>query len=181
VENAIPTDGRFVLLAESFSTPLAVRLAATNPVNLAGLVICAGFVTNPLDRWLRIVRVLVRPSLFRRSLPDSILDYFLIGSHPPRDLRDTVHRTLRSVSPEVMALRARAVMNCDAREYLAKVQVPILYLQAAHDRLVKDRCFAEIKRLKPDTVLASILGPHLLLQREPHQGAEAIVKFLQRL
>src|SRR5215472_16577009 len=39
--------GPFVLLGESFSSPLAATLAGSRPANLAGLIICAGFVSNP--------------------------------------------------------------------------------------------------------------------------------------
>ena len=42
--------GPFVLLAESFSSPLAVRLAADAPSGLRGLVLCAGFVCPPVAR-----------------------------------------------------------------------------------------------------------------------------------
>ena len=137
VGDVIPTAEPFVVLAESFSTPLAVRLAATRPPNPAGLVICAGFITNPLDGWLRHMKALVRPSLFRVSPPGFIIDYFLIGARAPHELRDAVRQTLRCVSPEVLVLRVRAVIACDAREELVQVRVPILYLQAKHDRLVK--------------------------------------------
>jgi hypothetical protein len=39
----------FVLLAESFSTPVAIRVAAENPTNLKGLILCAGFATSPVS------------------------------------------------------------------------------------------------------------------------------------
>jgi len=47
VVSAIPENQPFVLLAESFSTPLAVRLAATNPASLKGLN----------DRWVCYARI----------------------------------------------------------------------------------------------------------------------------
>ena len=80
-----------------------------------------------------------------------------------------------------MALRVQAVMACDAREEIVQVQVPTLYLQAKHDRLVKERCFEEIQRLKQDTILASISAPHFVLQREPHKAVDLIVHFVQGL
>ena len=55
------------------------------------------------------------------------------------------------------------------------------YVQAAKDRLVKPRCGEEIRRLKPDTVLTSILAPHLVLQRQPQQTAEVIAGFIRNL
>jgi len=57
----------------------------------------------------------------------------------------------------------------------------MMYIQAESDRLVRAGCFSEVQRLRPDTVLASIPGPHLVLQREPRKAAEAIVRFIHRL
>src|ERR1700676_3893798 len=65
VSAAVPQSDRFVLVAESFSTPLAVRYAATNPRNLAAVIICAGFVGSPVHGWSGAVRALAKPWLFR--------------------------------------------------------------------------------------------------------------------
>jgi sigma-B regulation protein RsbQ len=181
VMDAVPRTEPFVVLAESFSTPLAVKLAATRPSNLIGLVICAGFIKSPVTIWLRRLTTLVRPSFFRVLPPRFALEHFLIGAHAPRELEDAVRRALRSVSPDVIALRVRAVMACDATEEFARVRVPTLYLQAEHDQLVGKSCFEEIRRLKPDTILASIPAPHLVLQREPRKAADPIVHFLESL
>ena len=181
VVDAVPRTQPFVLLAESFSTPLAVKFAATNPSNLRALVICAGFIRNPVTGWLLRIKKFVRPSLFRVPPPRFALEYFLIGAHAPRELRSAVRSTMRSISPEVIALRVLAVMACDAREELTQVRVPTLYLQAEEDRLVRKSCFEEIQRLKPDTILASIPAPHFVLQREPRKAADLIVHFLEGL
>ena len=181
VVDAVPQTQPFVLLAESFSTPLAVRLAATNPASLKGLVICAGFIGNPVRGWLRHMKILAHPYFFRIPPPRFVIEYFLIGAHAPRELRDDVRRTLRSVSPEVVALRVQAVMACDASEQLVRVRVPTLYLQAEQDRLVRKSSFQEIQELKPDTVLGSIAAPHFVLQREPRKAADLIAHFVAGL
>jgi len=181
VVDAVPQTQPFVLLAESFSTPLAVRLAATNPASLKGLVICAGFIRNPVRGWLRHMKTLVHPFFFRIPPPRFAIEHFLIGAHAPRELRDDVRRTLRSVSPEVVALRVQAVMACDASESLVRVRVPTLYLQGDQDRLVRESSFQEIQELKPDTVLVSVAAPHLVLQREPRKAADLIVHFVAGL
>lgn len=48
VQSFVPASDPYFLLAESFSTPLAIHLAATNPTNLKGLILCAGFASSPL-------------------------------------------------------------------------------------------------------------------------------------
>lgn len=175
------TSATIVLLAESFSTPLAAKLASTNPANLKGLVICAGFVRNPLRGWLRYVKSLIQPILFRIPPPRFVLEHLLIGAQARRELRDELCRTLLSVSPEVMAFRVRSVMACDATADLARVRVPTLYLQAEHDRLVTKSSFEEIRKQKPDTILAVIAAPHLVLQREPDKAAAVITQFIAGL
>jgi pimeloyl-[acyl-carrier protein] methyl ester esterase len=73
------------------------------------------------------------------------------------------------------------IRACDASEEMVQVQVPTLYLQATHDRLVKERCFEEIQRLKQATILAAIPAPHFVLQREPHKAVDLILHFVQGL
>ena len=181
VVDAIPKSQPFVLLAESFSTPLAARLAATNPAGLKGLVICAGFIRNPVHGWLLCMKSLVQPLLFRIPLHRFAMEHFLIGAQAPYELRDEVRRTLRSVSPEVLAFRVRTVMTCNATEEFARIRVPTLYVQAEQDRLVSKSSFEEIKALKPDVILAVIGGPHFVLQREPHDAAEVVAHFVADL
>lgn len=177
----IPNSNPFLLVAESFSTPLAVKVAVTRPPKLAGLVLCAGFVTNPVGSWTFLVRVLARPMLFRLSPPEFALEHFLIGSSAPRTLGSTIHQALRQVNPAVLAGRVSAVLNCDARGDLARTQVPLMYIQAAGDRLVREECFKEIQRLRPDTTLVSIPAPHLVFQREPRKATEVIMRFIHQL
>jgi pimeloyl-[acyl-carrier protein] methyl ester esterase len=181
VEEAIPSNSSFLLVAESFSTPLAAKLAATRPPNLAGVVLCAGFATNPVGGWSLLVRALARPLLFRISPPRLVLEHFLIGANPPNALEAGVRQALRLVNPEVMAERVRAVLDCDAREDLARTTIPMMYIQADGDRLVRAGYFSEIQRLRPDTMLASIAAPHLVFQREPRKSAEAIICFIEQL
>ena len=49
IEGALPTEP-YILVAESFSGPLAVRVAARRPLGLRGLVLVASFVRSPLGR-----------------------------------------------------------------------------------------------------------------------------------
>ena len=57
VRQALPADRRFVLLAESFSGPLAIRIGADPPRGLAGVILCGTFAKNPYP-WLRLMRPL---------------------------------------------------------------------------------------------------------------------------
>src|SRR6476646_5995820 len=55
VRHATPTSDPFVLVAESFSTPLAIQIAAEDLPNMKALVLCAGFATSPVRGWQRFL------------------------------------------------------------------------------------------------------------------------------
>lgn len=167
-----------MLLAESFSAPLAVKFAASNPPNLAALVICAGFVFKPLAAWSPLAKAVAQPWLFRLNAPRHTLEYFLIGRGAPRSLIQEVRQVLRLVTPEVLSNRVCEALNCDARNALAQTTVPVLYVEATQDNLLVDSCVGEMKRIKPNILIKRVVGPHLLLQREPQKVVNIVSAFM---
>jgi pimeloyl-ACP methyl ester carboxylesterase len=161
-QSVLPASEPFVLVAESFSTPLAMQLAATNPANLKGIVLCAGFATSPLQGGLRRFCLFFSPVLFSAGLPESAARYWLTGSSASPALLASVRGAISSIRPAVLSARLRAVLGCDAQAALSQVAVPILYLQAKQDRLVNESCLEEIRRIKPQIAAVAIDGPHLL-------------------
>jgi pimeloyl-[acyl-carrier protein] methyl ester esterase len=180
-QSALSASEPFVFVAESFSTPLAARLAATKPPNLKGIVLCAGFVTSPLRGWLRSLCLFLAPALFNVSLPEFAVRYWLAGPDVSRRLIAAVQTAISSVKPAVLSARLRAVLECDARAELEKIAVPILYLQAELDRVVNTSCLEEIRRIKPEIAVSVFSGPHLLLQREPQNTADCVADFVRQL
>jgi pimeloyl-ACP methyl ester carboxylesterase len=181
VSAAVPKVGPFVLLAESFSTPIALGYAATNPPNLAGVVICAGFVFKPIAGWSWIVKSVAKFWFFRLRPPRRILEYFLIGANAPPTLIQQLRQALQIVSPTVLSRRVCEVLDCDARNDLARTTVPIMHVWAVHDRLLAKSCRSEILRIRPDVISAVVQGPHLILQREPRKVANLVTTFVEQL
>jgi pimeloyl-[acyl-carrier protein] methyl ester esterase len=167
VRAACPISGPFMLVAESFSTPLAIQYAATNPVNLTG----------PVRGWRRFLGSLLAPLVFRVPLPNLAAKLWLVGSDAPTSLLTAVRDTISSVKPGVLVARLQAVLKCEVRADLSQIAVPILYLQAKGDRLVSASCLEDVRRIKPQLKVALLEGPHLLLQRQPRIAAEAVVEF----
>ena len=73
------------------------------------------------------------------------------------------------------------VLDCDARDELRRTTIPLLYLEATHDRLLSSSCKKEFSRLRPDTLFRSVPAPHLLLQREPQKAAAIMMAFINSL
>ena len=181
VRATCPPSVPIVLLAESFSTPLAIQYAGTNPANLKAIVLCAGFATSPMQGLQRLFYSLITPILFRIKLPEFAARLWLVGADAPPSLVNAIQTTVASVQPEVLVARVRAVFACDVRTELKQVTVPILYIQAKQDRLVNAASAEKIKQIKPQTEVVTVDGPHLLLQKEPGRAAEVISQFIQQL
>jgi len=181
VESVVPTDVPFVILAESFSAPLAVKFAAKAPVGLQAVVLCAGFVSPPQRGLLNRVARVFAPLLFTFGLPEGVYRRFLVGKSASQALVDTVRATVSGVSSGVLAHRLRSVLSCKAECELRSVSVPLLYFAGTEDRLVTTASFHEVKQEKPDSFVSSIDAPHLLLQAKPREVVAALVSFLKRI
>lgn len=169
---------RFVLLAESFSGPLAVRLAAERPKGLAALVLAATFLHRPLDPLLHPVRGVVGARLFGLPMPAPVVRHFLAGPDAPDGIVAEVQRAVAAVSPEVLAHRAAEALRVDARGDLAGVEVPILFLAPTRDRLIRRDAHEDVLAVRPDAELAPLEAPHMILQRCPQASLARIEEFL---
>jgi pimeloyl-ACP methyl ester carboxylesterase len=170
---------RVILIAESFSTPIAVQIAASAENNINGLVLCAGFAASPLRGFMRILALTLGPSLMKRRLSDSVVRTFLAGPGAPQRLVTAVRQAVASIPSQVLANRLAEVLRCDVLTEIPKIQVPIVCLRPTQDKLVGAACSKEILRLSREANLIEISGPHLILQRQPGLCAQAIVDFIQ--
>ena len=174
------TTSPFVLIAESFSSPLAIEWAATNPRNLKGLVICAGFATSPVRGWRRFMCARLSPICFLVAPPAIVVKLLLVGLDAPNTLVALVRAVISSVRPKVLSARLHNVLTCDARSELSQVTVPMLFLQPTKDRLVGADRLEEMRRIRPAAAVEIIEGPHLLFQREPERTAEVVAIFARQ-
>lgn len=164
----------FVLVAESFSGPLAI-LVAEQCDRVAGVVLVATFVKHPLPRAIRHCLQL----LCRQPPPEFALRAVLTGGDA--ELAAAVRRAMLSVNRDVVAARIAAALQVDVARELRALPCPVLYLQAGRDRLVSARSGALIREVKPDVQLVRIDGPHLLLQACPHEAWVHVMQFSDRV
>ena len=174
-------DRPYVLLGESFSGPVAIRIATESAVPPLRLILAASFPRQPLPRFAaRLLHPLVRPTLFR-MFPFALIGRMLLGPKAPASLARELRAAIASVDHAVMAHRTRSVLRVDVRPALGGSTIPILYLAATHDPVVGKRGLREVLRCRPDAAIVRIDAPHLVLQREPEAAARAIERFLPPL
>jgi pimeloyl-[acyl-carrier protein] methyl ester esterase len=174
-----PRDQPWCLLGESFSGPLALRLAAERPPGLRGVILAASFVTSPIAWAPRWLHGLARPALF--SALALRLAGRVLGTHRcPPDVAATFRAANTSVAPAVLACRARATLGVDLRPLAAALaDVPTLVLAARRDRVIGRRQVADIQTLLPHADVQWFDAPHLLLQARPGPAAAAIAAFMR--
>jgi pimeloyl-ACP methyl ester carboxylesterase len=170
--------GRFVLVAESFSGPLAVRLAAERPRGLAALVLAASFLRRPLNPLLHPIRGLVGARLFGLAIPGPVIRHLMAGPDAPASIVEEVRRAVAAVAPPVLARRSAEALAVDVRDALARVEAPILFLAPTRDRLIRRDAHADVRTARPDAEIAFLDAPHMVLQRSPHASLGRIERFL---
>ncbi len=178
VERARPRGLKFVLVGESFSGPLALKLAAKRPPGLLAVVLVGSFARSPVSP---LLAPLVGARLMKMASSEFLIRRYLTGNDGPPELVEDVQRCLRTVGTDVLARRVKDVLSVDAREEVRTCPVPILYLQGAHDKLVPRTVADELRALNPALKAESLDAPHLMLQRAPDAAAAALRRFLEPL
>lgn len=178
VEPSLPKNDDFILIAESFSGPVACSIAGNRPAGLRGLVLVASFARYPWS-WLRplvnVVRVLPSgPAL------DSVLRMFLVGKHATPEQLEVLRSRVRQLPPATIRARLRAVLSTDTLPTLVNARIPTLLLQATNDRLVPNSAAQLIVDRLPATAIHRIEGPHALMQMAPDECARHIRAFVAR-
>jgi pimeloyl-[acyl-carrier protein] methyl ester esterase len=181
LETSVATSGPYVLVAESFSVPLAIQWAASGKAGLKGLVLCAGFSTSPVVGWRRSLCLLLSPMCFLVRPPEFAIRAFLVGRAASNSLVREVRMAIGSVNPRVLGDRLRTVLSSDSRSALREVRAPVVFVQPTEDKLVGIACLNEMRDIRPDSDIELVPGPHLLLQAKPQESAEVIGRYVRQL
>jgi pimeloyl-ACP methyl ester carboxylesterase len=180
IREKLPTGRPYALLAESFSGPVAIRLASERPTDLVALVLVATFHRAPVAAWLAALRPFAG-MLLTRPPPAWATRHLLAGDDAPAELVGAFREAIRETAPAVLAARVRTALDADESRALAACRVPILYVGGACDRLLRPKIPAELRHLQPAMELQTLDAPHLVLQRRPVESAGVISRFLGRL
>lgn len=168
-------DGELVLLAESFSTPLAMWLVHRLGSRVRALILVSGFCSAPQASglgWLPL-----RP-LFSLTPPAYFLRRFLAGNDAPQELLASLTGAIRQAGGAVLAERLRVVLALREQDCPAPGDTPVLLLQARQDRLIPWEAQSSLERHFPDAEVEWLDGPHLLLQTRGRECRNATIRFL---
>lgn len=165
-----------VLVTESLAGLLGVLLAYRHPERVRALVMAASFVL-PLSR--------VGAALVERlpvlTPPLFALERLLAGRGLPPPLHAEFEAIVAGMPLPVLRQRAMAALRVDVSRELAALDMPVLYLQARHDRLIWPHAGREVLRLARNARHAVVDAPHFLCQMAPVPASMEIGRLLAAL
>lgn len=167
-----------LVIAESFSGPLAVRWAEKRPDQVAGIVLAASFCDAPLNPGIALLPL--RP-LFMVKPPRQALRHFLIGEDASEAEVAQLRSVVQAIPSATLSKRARTIlglMECDSP---VLPNTPMMILQAQSDNLIPWEAQCKLEACYPNARTHWIESPHLMFQRYPEQCLESILAFVAEI
>jgi len=177
LEKVSSIKGRFILVGESFSGPIAILLSAKSISGLIGTILVATFASAP---YITLAKYLPWTLIFKLAKIVYWVQIRLSNAKKANILK-AASVELQKVSPAVLAARTRAAFSVDVSKELQKSRVPIVYLSAKYDVLVPKWNMKKIIEIKPDINVVTFNTHHFLLQSVPQQAWQAIHKFVKEI
>jgi pimeloyl-ACP methyl ester carboxylesterase len=156
VTASLPRDEPYAIVAESFSGPIAIRLAAASPSRLQAVVLCGSFVYFPASDVVRLFLTCLSRVLFLIPPPRLAVRYFLAGGDAPDELLTSFYKVAATVSRSVLSHRLRIALAADEREALRSTSVPLLFLLPTRDHLLGRGSIGLMSQLRPDAAIAPV-------------------------
>lgn len=166
----------FVLVAESFAGPLALRLSRLAPPHLRGIVFVASFARRP-RAFPSIFASLTGYLPLQSRLMCRAMQPLVMGRWGTPAFSRMLHTALRTLPSTTIPKRLAAVLAAEEKQALNQSTLPMLYLRAAQDRVVPRR--ASDVFAQAGVRIETLDGPHFLLQARPAAAAHLIRRFAE--
>lgn len=177
VEQAAESEQSIVLIAESFSGPIAIRAASRLGHKAKALALCASFATQPhiLVRWASRLPASLLASFARQRWA---MRWFCVGRRATEPVLRAVETELTRLSGNTIKRRLGMLVTPDVSRDLASLDLPVLLLQPNRDRLLDPWAPKRLEQLAPAARIERLDGPHFLFQAEPQACWNRIANWL---
>ncbi|HDQ03991.1 MAG TPA: alpha/beta hydrolase [Deltaproteobacteria bacterium] len=175
----IPPGDPPIVIAESFSGPVAIKMIGSGRVKAKALVLCATFAKSPRPVVWRVMRFLRLPLLIKPEMPKRFFKVVIGDDKLIDKLKPLWKKVHAQVPARVMQHRLKIINEIDVTTWLAKIKIPCRYLQAINDRLVPSSCAGYIKKHLAHLEIKRFDAPHFILQAEPQACLEEIEVFIK--
>jgi pimeloyl-ACP methyl ester carboxylesterase len=181
IREIMPWGKPYVLLAESFAGPMALKFAAEQHENIDAIVLCSAFfskIVAPSTSWTSFF---TKEKWFENATPDSAIKQLVTGGVCEPALLASIKSAIKSVRPEVLSHRIRLMFETNVEAALKEIKAPILCLSGSQDKLSSAEAMQMLLSIKPDAGHVTFDTSHLVLQTKPREAIDAILHFMQKL
>lgn len=170
VKERLPEED-FILLAESFSGPIAFLLAQTPSENFKSIIFVASFLTTPQPKLLKAITKL---PLFSLSIPKVFIKHLLLGSRVDDKTISLFVESLKRVPANILKFRLDQILKLDLHGEIKEISCR--YIQAKNDKLVPSKSMEQFRVIFRDLKIFSVESSHFIMQAQPQKCADIIVK-----
>lgn len=171
-------DEPLVLLAESFSCPLALKLAHTCP-QVRGVIFVAGFLTSPGQKAIKWGTRLLLNQRLKNPLVRWAGRRWGFNGQVSTEVSDAIFDHLLNLDKTPLLARLQTLAQLQASG--EKIHQPCLYIQPRQDRMVTNNNLADFARACSNLRVAPLDSSHFVLQTHPQQVAQLVRDFLLQL
>ena len=178
VRDILPDDEPYMILAESFSGPIAVSIAAEKNPLMKGLILVNTFLSNPNPLLIMLSRFL--PEQFLLHPPNVVLRWLLSNSEGNAVSVQELSMCIKGLSANLLRSRLQSVAEVSVMAHASSIELPVLLMQSRSDVLVKRRVRNQLKASFIRADFHQFKTGHFLLQTRPAQSAKVVHAFIDK-
>ena len=180
LDNHLPhrKDKKRLIIAESFSGPLAMMIAAQRADEVAGIVLASCFCDAPHNPGIALLPL--RP-LFMVKPHRKALEHFLVGKDASDQDIEELAQVIQTIPSSTLTKRVRAILELEEGDTPRLKDTPMLLLQAQDDNLIPWEAQQRLEAHYPNARVHWIPSPHMILQRHAKTCLEKIMDFTSDL
>lgn len=153
-----------LLVAESYSGPIALAVAKKRADLVVGLVLCATFVSSPNSIVLTMCALIPARLMKMSGAIRPLVNFVCFGGAASKELLTKFASILKGLRAETIKKRLKVLAGLEGA--MVSIHVPVLILRAKHDLLVLPKASRALTLTVPAKVI-EIDGPHFLMQVKP--------------
>lgn len=163
----------FILLGESFSGPLAIKLCKKFPKAINGLILISSFRNAPVNPLL--INILSKIPI--HFLPKLALRIALFSSMKRSNAVTVFEKIFARLNIETIRQRILSVALVHFENLSTLGEVPTLIINGSRDIIVRPKNFINFEKDQKSSRNIIIDAPHMLLQTKPREASEEILSF----
>ena len=162
----------FIIVAESFSGPIAALLTEKSLQNLKGIVFVATFLSCPMPVLVSLAKRFPLKSLLRIPFAKALISRYLLAGFNYSIFSEAIKEVPNSILKE----RLSSIRSLNMEKIHSNL--PSIYISAKSDCLVSSRQIGLFQQSFSNLQVEYVQGTHFLLQSNPKACSEIIRKFV---